>query len=144
MEHRVISMSFLGTRAGPFSDLTSVIQITGFVILSLGVIYAKRNDFSKHFTLERVSVLLAVIAFLWMGSSLLINFKALIFNLETQSSLLTVFHVIFGIIALLAGIFLAFDRLIKKTRNSMRAMFLLWTAALFLGIAVYMIYYVIR
>jgi uncharacterized membrane protein YozB (DUF420 family) len=135
-------MSFLGTKAGPFADLALVIQITGFVILCLGVIYAKRKDFLKHFTLERVTVLLAVIAFLWMGSSLLINFKALIFHLTTLSNLLTVFHVIFGILALLAGIFLAFDRLIKKTRNSMRTMFLLWSAALFLGIAVYMIYYV--
>ncbi len=136
-------MSFLGTRAGPFADLALVIQIAGFIILCLGVMYAKRKDFLKHFTLERVTVLLAVIAFLWMGSSLLINYQALIYQLTTLPSLLTVFHVIFGIIALLASIFLAFDRLIKKTRNSMRTMFLLWSAALFLGIAVYMIYYVL-
>jgi uncharacterized membrane protein YozB (DUF420 family) len=135
-------MSFLGTRAGPFADLALVIQIAGFIILCLGVMYVKRKDFLKHFTLERVTVLLAVIAFLWMGSSLLINYQALISHLATQSSLLTVFHVIIGILALLASIFLAFDRLIKKTRNSMRTMFLLWSAALFLGIAVYMIYYV--
>ena len=136
-------MSFLGTRAGPFADIALVIQITGFIILCLGVVYAKRKDFLKHFALERVTVLLAVIAFLWMGSSLLINYQALIYQLTTLPSLLTVFHVIFGIIALLAGIFLAFDRLIKKTGNSMRTMFLLWSAALFLGIAVYMIYYVL-
>ncbi len=136
-------MSFLGTRAGPFADLALIIQITGFIILCLGVMYAKRKDFLKHFTLERVTVLLAVIAFLWMGSSLLINFQALIFNLTTLPNFLTVFHVIFGVIALLTGIFLAFDRLIKKTRSSIRTMFLLWSAALFLGIAVYMIYYVL-
>lgn len=136
-------MSFLGTRAGPFADLALVIQVAGFIILCLGVMYVKRKDFLKHFTLERVTVLLAVIAFLWMGSSLLINFQALIFHLATQSSLLTLFHVIIGSLALLASIFLAFDRLIKKTRNSMRTMFLLWSAALFLGIAVYMIYYVL-
>ena len=136
-------MGFLGTRAGPFADMALVIQITGFIILCLGVMYAKRKDFLKHFALERVTVLLAVIAFLWMGSSLLIYFKALIFHLTTVSNLLTVFHVIIGILALLSGIFLAFDRLIKKTGNSMRTMFLLWSAALFLGIAVYMIYYVL-
>ena len=136
-------MSFLGTRAGLFADLAFVIQITGFIILCLGVMCAKRKDFLKHFTLERVTVLLAVIAFLWMGPSLLINFQALIFHLTALSNLLTVFHVIIGILALLSGIFLAFDRLIKKTRNSMRSMFLLWSTALFLGIAVYMIYYVL-
>jgi uncharacterized membrane protein YozB (DUF420 family) len=134
-------MSFLSTRAGPFADLALVIQITGFIILCLGVMYVKRKDFLKHFTLERITVLLAVIAFLWMGSSLLINFQALIFHLTALSNLLTVFHVIFGVTALLSGIFLAFDRLIKKTRNSMRTMFLLWSAALVMGIAVYMIYY---
>ena len=136
-------MSFLGTRAGPFADLALIIQVAGFIILCLGVMYAKRRDFLKHFALERVTVLLAVIAFLWMGSSLLIYFKALIFHLTAVSNLLTVFHVIIGILALLSGIFLAFDRLIKKTGNSMRTMFLLWSAALFLGIAVYMIYYVL-
>lgn len=93
--------------------------------------------------MERVTVLLAVIAFLWMGSSLLIYFQAFISHLIAVSNLLTVFHVIIGILALLSGIFLAFDRLIKKTGNSMRTMFLLWSAALFLGIAVYMIYYVL-
>lgn len=136
-------MSFLDTRAGPFADLALVIQITGFFILCVGVVYAKRKDFLKHFAMERVTVLLAVIAFLWMGSSLLIHFQALIFHLTTVSNLLTVFHVIIGILALLSGIFPAFDRLIKKTGNSMRTMFLLWSAALFLGIAVYMIYYVL-
>lgn len=135
-------MSFLGTRAGPFADLALVIQIIGFIILCLGVMYVKRKDFLKHFTLERVTVFLAVIAFLWMGSSLLINYQALIYQLTTLPNLFTVFHAIFGVTALLSGIFLAFDRLIKKTRNSMRTMFLLWSAALFLGIAVYMIYYV--
>ncbi len=136
-------MSILGTRAGLFADLALIIQITGFIILCLGVMYVKRKDFLKHFTLERITVLLAVIAFLWMGSSLLINFQALILHLTALSNLLTVFHVIFGVAALLSGIFLAFDRLIKKTRNSMRTMLLLWSAALFLGIAVYTIYYVL-
>lgn len=136
-------MSILSTRAGLFADLALIIQIAGFIILCLGVMYAKRKDFLKHFTLERVTVLLAVIAFLWMGFSLLINFQVFIFHLTVLSNLLTVFHVIIGIFSLLSGIFLAFDRIIKKTRISMRTMFLLWSAALLLGIAVYMIYYVL-
>ena len=134
-------MSILGTRAGLFADLALILQIAGFVILCLGVISAKKGDFLKHFTAARVTVLLGVMTFLWMGPSLIRNFQALASHLTTLSSLLMIFHVIIGTLALLTGTFFAFDRLIKKTRNHMRTMFILWSAALFLGIVIYTIYY---
>ncbi len=57
-------MSFLGTRAGPLADLALIISMSGFIILCLGVIYAKKGNFSNHFRLTRLAVLLAIIAFL--------------------------------------------------------------------------------
>jgi uncharacterized membrane protein HdeD (DUF308 family) len=57
--------------------------------------------------------------------------------------LITVFHVVIGTFALLTGIFLAFDRIIKKTRYPMRAIFILWILALLLGIVTYIMRYIL-
>ncbi len=135
-------MGFLGTRAGPFADLTLIIQIAGFIILCLGVMYVKRRNFLRHFKMTRVAVFIGVIAFIWMVSSLIINFQAIIYHITNLRSLLTVVHVIIGVPALLTGISFALDRLIKKISYNMRSVFLLWTSALFLGIIVYISYYI--
>jgi hypothetical protein len=42
-------MGFLGTMAGPLADLALIISIAGFIILCLGVVYAKRGILLRHF-----------------------------------------------------------------------------------------------
>ncbi len=134
-------MSFLGTRAGPIADLALIISMAGFITLCLGVVYAKRGVFTRHFKMTRLAVLLTSIAFMWMGF-ILIRFFGVISHLTNLLSLIRAFHIVIGTFALLTGIFFALDRIIKKTRYPMRTVFILWTLALLLGIAVYILRYI--
>ncbi len=135
-------MGFLGTRAGPLADLALIISIVGFIILCLGVVYAKRGILPRHFNMERLAVLILIIAFIWMGPRFIGSLHIIIFRLTSLTILITVFHAVIGTSALLAGIFLAFDRVIKKTRYPMRTVFILWILALLLGIATYIVRYI--
>jgi uncharacterized membrane protein YozB (DUF420 family) len=136
-------MGFLGTRAGPFSDLTLIISIVGFIILCLSVLYAKRGNLLNHFKMTRLAVLLLVMVFIWMGPRFIGSFHIIISRITVLPSLVLLFHVVIGTPALLSGIFLAFDRLINKTRYPMRIVFLLWILALFFGICTYIIRYIL-
>ncbi len=135
-------MGFLGTRAGPLADLALIISVAGFIILCLGVVYAKRGIFVRHFKMTRLAVLLLIIAFIWMGPRFIGSLHIIIFRLTALPILITVFHAVIGTSALVAGIFLAFDRVIKKTRYPMRTVFILWILALLLGIATYIVRYI--
>ena len=135
-------MGFLGTAAGSSADLTLIIQIAGFIVLSLGVMHVKKMDFTGHFRMARLAVFWGIIAFAWMGYSFMINFQGIVIHVTTIMSLLTIFHVIIGALALFAGISFAVNKLIKKIRYQMRTVFILWAAALLLGVSVYIVYYV--
>jgi NAD/NADP transhydrogenase beta subunit len=136
-------MGFLGTRAGPLADLALIISIAGFIILCLGVVYAKRGILLRHFKLTRLAVLLLIIAFIWMGPRFIGSFHIIVYSLTALPILITVFHAVIGTSALLAGIFLEFDMVIKKTHYPMRTVFLLWVLALLLGIATYIVRYIL-
>ncbi len=129
-------MGFLGTAASSFADTVLIIQTIGFIVLLSGIIYVKRRDFLKHFRMTRITVFLGVLSFIWMGYSL-ISYLQILGTVEV----LLVSHVIAGSVALFAGVLLAFDRLIKKTKAPMRTVFLLWALALVLGILFYINYY---
>ena len=136
-------MGFLGTMAGPLADLALIISIAGFIILCLGVVYAKRGILLTHFKMTRLAVLLLIMAFIWMGPRFIGSFHIIISRLTALPILITVFHAIIGTSALLAGIFLAFDMVIKKTRYPMRTVFILLILALLLGIATYIVRYIL-
>ncbi len=134
-------MSFLGTQAVFLADLTLIVQIAAFVILSSSVIYVKKKNFQNHFKMADIAVFCGLLAFLWMGFSLVKNFKTLILNITASSSLFTIIHVVIGLIALLIGVFFTSNRYVKKIRSNMRMTFLLWALALFFGIVLYTMYY---
>ena len=48
-------MAFLGTRAGSLADLALIFSITGFVLLFIGVLYAKRRLLLGHFEMSRLA-----------------------------------------------------------------------------------------
>jgi len=133
-------MGFLGTVASSSADMTLVVQIAGFIILFSGSVYVKRKDFPKHFKLARIAVFLGVVTLIWMAYSLILHFLTGALFLDIYGALLIV-HAAVGSLALFAGVSFAFDRLIRKTINPMRIVFLLWIAALFLGIIFYISYY---
>jgi uncharacterized membrane protein HdeD (DUF308 family) len=78
-----------------------------------------------------------------MGFSLIISFQFIISHLTNLPVLVTVSHVIIGTSALVAGIFLSFDRIIKKSRDPMRAVFILWVLTLLLGLTTYFMRYIL-
>ncbi len=137
-------MSFLGTRAGPLADLALIISMSGFIILCLGVIYAKKGIFSRHFKMTRLAVLVTIIAFLlWMGFSLIRSFQFILSHLTELPVLVTASHAIIGTSVLATGIFLAFDRIIKKSQYPMRAIFICWVLTLILGLTTYFMRYIL-
>ncbi|VVB93090.1 Uncharacterised protein [uncultured archaeon] len=136
-------MGFLGTKAGPFADLTLIISIASFIILCLSIVYAKRKILSRHFRMARIAMLLLIIAFTWMAFRFIGGFYSIVSRLTALPSLAVLSHVVIGAPALILGIFLAFDRMINKTRYPMRTVFLLWILALFLGIGVYIVRYIL-
>ncbi len=136
-------MGFLGTRAGPLADLCLIISITAFIILILGVAYAKRKALPMHFKLARLAVLLLIIVFAWMGSRFIGAFHLIVSHLTGIPSLVTLSHAIIGALALTSGIFLAFDMVIKKTRSHMKTVLLLWILTLLFGIGLYFLRYVL-
>ncbi len=135
-------MNFPGTNAGFLADLTLIIQIVAFIILIFGVMHAKKKKFSKHFKTADIAVISGILAFLWMGSSLLNNSRALIVQPKSPITILALFHTAIGSLALLSGIAFVSNRFIKKTRSPMRLIFLLWALALLLGITLYIMLYV--
>ncbi|MFA4934559.1 MAG: hypothetical protein WC568_01860 [Candidatus Methanoperedens sp.] len=131
-------MGFPGTEAGLLADMTLVAQTAGFLAIFLGYIYARKKNFLKHDITAKIAVLLGGLSFVWMGFSLVSNFLPLISM--TFMGLLIVSHAITGLLALFMGIFLVFNE-IKKTKTPMRVVFLLWAAAMFLGVIVYIVLY---
>ncbi len=135
-------MSFPETNAGLFADLTLILQIAAFMVLLFGVMNAKKKKFLKHFKTADIAVISGILAILWMGSSLLNNSRALISSLTSPITILTLFHAAIGSLALLGGMAFVSNRFIKKTQVPMRIIFLFWSLALFLGITLYIMYYV--
>jgi uncharacterized membrane protein YozB (DUF420 family) len=134
-------MSILGTQAGLMADLAIIVQTSAFVILVSGVIYIKKKNYQRHVNLADIAVFLGILSFLWMGFSFISNFQLLISNISVSVNLIAIIHAITGLIVLITGIFFATNRYIKKTRNNMRMVFLLWAVAFFLGFELYIMYY---
>ncbi len=135
-------MNFPGTYAGLLANLTLIVQTAAFMILLFGVMNAKKMKFSKHFKAADIAVISGILAFLWMGLSLLNNYGAIISHLTSLITMLAIFHAAIGSMALIGGIAFVSNRFIKKTKVPMRIIFLFWALALFLGITLYIMYYV--
>ena len=135
-------MNFPVTYAGFLANLTLILQTAAFMILLFGVMHAKKKKFPNHFKTADIAVISCILAFLWMGLSLLNNSRALISSLTSTITILALFHAAIGSLALLGGLAFVSNRFIKKTQLPMRIIFLFWALALFLGITLYRMYYV--
>lgn len=136
-------MNFPGTNAGLPADITLIVQTAAFVILVFGVMNAKKKQFPEHFKTANIAVISCILAFFWMGLSFLNNYVAFISRLTSPITMLAFFHALIGSLALTGGIAFVTGRFFNKTLAHMRMIFLFWALALFLGITVYIMYYVI-
>ena len=137
-------MSFPGTTASFLANLALIVQIAGFMILLFGVMHAKRKKFLKHFKTADITVIFGILAFLWMSSRFVNNLRPIILFITSLDSILAIAHVVAGLLALSGGLAFVLNRFIKKTLIPMRVVFLAWTIALLLGIALYSTYYMSR
>lgn len=127
--------------AGIFANANIVLQVAVFIILVIGVINARKKNFPAHFKFAYVAASLLAVSFLWMGYSFVINFPALLANISSSGSLLSLAHPVAGFAALSGGLAFALNRFITKTLIPMRFVFTAWTISLLLGIALYIQYY---
>ena len=135
-------MSFPVTSASFLANLTLILQIAAFMILLFGVMHEKKKEFLIHFKTADLTVIFGFLAFLWMSSRFVTNFHPIILHVTSLDSLLAIAHVVAGPLALSGGLGFALNRFIKKTLIPMRVVFLAWTIALLLGIALYASYYI--
>jgi len=126
-------MGFLGTEANQFADITLIAQAAGYLLLILGVVFAKKSNLKQHIRLTQFAVMLGLISFLWMSYSLLLGYQSFLFSLGLPA----VIHIVIGILALSSGILFVLNKFIKKTRTNMRTVFLLWTFAWTMGVILY-------
>jgi hypothetical protein len=134
-------MSFPGTSASFLANLTLILQIAVFIILLLGVMYVKKKEFLKHFKNADIAVIFGILAFFWMSYRFVSNLPPIILHITSSDSLLVIAHAVAGLLALSGGLAFALNRFINKTLIPMRVVFLAWTIALLLGIALYALYY---
>lgn len=136
----------LGTRAAVASDLNLLLQIIVLVILLVGVRYGRKKtggSLKTHGRLMNIVVVLnAVGVLLVMLPSFVNNLGAVIAEPSTIGFPLTSVHVLFGSVAEVLGIILAF-RKFGNVRVWMRLTTVFWLIALALGITFYVRYYVI-
>ncbi len=132
-------MSFLGTEAGLFADTTFIAETAGFLILLSGAVYVRRKNFLKHDKLSKIAILTGVLSFIWMGFSLVSDFLERV-SLN-PAGLLIISHAMMGLLALFMGMFLVLGEM-KKTKRVMWAIFSSWTAAMVLGVILYIDVYI--
>jgi uncharacterized membrane protein YozB (DUF420 family) len=130
-------IGFLGTGAGQFADIVLIAQTIGYLLLVLGVWFAKRLDFNKHIRMAQFAVSLGLMSLLWMFYSLLLGYQSFLLS----SGLLVIIHIVAGILTLLAGVLFVFNKFINKTRVPMRIVFILWTISWIMGVFLYYLMY---
>jgi len=136
----------LGTRASPAADLNLLIQIVIFILLMVGVKFARektKEGLKKHGRIMAVAVVLnAASIFFAMGPSFVVNFGAVLAEVSTISFPLTMLHHLLGLAAEVLGVVFIFKKF-GKVRFWMRVTMALWLVSLILGFFFYYLYYII-
>jgi hypothetical protein len=144
-------MVLFGTTANLIFDINFIIQLVLIVLLIIG--YTQKRTWKYHGIIMGIATLTMITTVLLiMGPSLVANWPVLVLFPTSPGSLVTFVHVVFGLIALAAGLtytirFLYFSASKKPlrcgTRTQMRIQFTIWILTFIFGLAFYIYYYVI-
>jgi uncharacterized membrane protein YozB (DUF420 family) len=134
--------SLLGTRASLQADINLILQSVIFLLLILGVLFARRRDIASHGRVMRIVAFLNLVSIsVVMAPSLFINlFPLLTFYPTLGATTLT--HAIIGGCGSALGTTWAF-RKFRSVRPWMMATMVLWLAGFSFGIANYILGYVL-
>ena len=142
---------FLRPHSSIGADLSLVIIIAAFLMLTLGVVLAKSRRYEAHRWVQTSAVTLnAVPVVFWMIRS----FRSFVLpglpgNLSKSIDALTTVHAVTGLIGVVLGLFIvtranqlaAKGQSLRRYKNAMRAAYVVYLIATALGIWVYLAIY---
>ncbi len=122
------------------AHLNLVIQLTVLILLIAGARLAKAGRLDNHGRMMRIAIVMQFASLIiWMGPSLALNITVL--GTIGLGPLVTILHVIMGYAALFLAISSALHKkVIFDLKWTMRATFLVWTAAALFGVGFYVYY----
>jgi uncharacterized membrane protein YozB (DUF420 family) len=147
----LLSSGFLGTKGTLGPDLTLVLSLVAAVLLTVGVVLARRQSFGAHRWVQTAAVCVnAVLVIVWMIRSfrlyVLPGFPG---NLNNGTYALTTVHAVVGLIGVVLGVFLvirgnqlmATGRSLAGYKTAMRVAYLVYMAGTVLGVVLYVVLY---
>ena len=142
---------FLRPHSSIGADLSLVIIIAAFVMLTLGVVLAKSGRYEAHRWVQTSAVTLnAVPVVFWMIRSFrLFVLPGLPGNLSKSIDALTTVHAVTGLIGVVLGLFIviranqlaAKGQSLRRYKNAMRAAYVVYLLGTALGVWVYIVLY---
>ena len=135
------------------SIINMFLQLVILAVVTIGVVFAKRRSFQFHERIMSLAMVLVVISLVWwMGISLIENFNVLTESPFATGSLITIFHVIFGVLTTVLTVTIVYKRIrasshirfrVKNRKTLMRATLLLWLITFALGLSFYLFFFVL-
>jgi uncharacterized membrane protein YozB (DUF420 family) len=142
---------FITAKSSIGADLSLIIAIAAFVMLTVGVVLAKSKRYDAHRWVQTSAVALnAVPVVFWMIRSFrLYILPDLPGNLSKSVDAITTVHAVAGLIGMVIGLFLmiranqlaARGESLSRYRNTMRIAYVVYLVATALGIWVYIALY---
>jgi uncharacterized membrane protein YozB (DUF420 family) len=142
---------FLGTKGSIGADLTLIVVLVAFVMLTAGVVLARTQRLEAHRWMQTAAVILfAVPVVVWMIRSYWLHVRPdLPGNLSESVNALTTVHAVVGVVGAVLGLFVviranqlaARGESAGRYKNWMRASYMVYLLATVLGVWVYFAIY---
>ncbi len=142
---------FITAKSSMGADLSVIISIAAFVMLTVGVVLAKSKRYDAHRWVQTAAVVLnAVPVIFWMIRSFrLFILPDLPGNLSESVNALTTVHAVAGLIGMVIGLFVmiranqleAEGQSLSRYKNLMRVAYVVYLLATALGVWVYVAIY---
>ena len=142
---------FLNTNGSVGADLTLVVILVAFVMLTIGVVLARTRRYTAHRWVQTLAVILnAIPVVVWMVRSYWLYVRPdLPGNLSRSVDALTTAHAVTGLVGVVLGLFVviragqltARGESIGRYKNWMRAAYVVYLLATVLGVWVYITLY---
>ena len=142
---------FLGTNGSVGADLSLVVMLVAFAMLTVGVVLARTKRYTAHRWVQTAAVILnAIPVAVWMVRSYwLYVLPELPGNLSRSIDALTTVHAVTGLVGVVLGLFVviranqltARGMSVARYKNWMRAAYVVYLLGTVLGVWVYIALY---
>ena len=147
----VAASGFLTARSSLGADLTLLVSVAAIVLLTAGVVLARRRRYDAHRWTQTVAVLLnAVMVVIWMVRSLVqYILPGIPGSLSEHGHALAAVHAATGAAGVALGLFLVVranqltrrHESVSRYKPAMRVAYLVYLAGFALGVALYVVTY---